>query len=459
MDLTRPRKSDTHTRLHKPEPGLEQPGSDHQGNMNMKKRGLFVLVCAGLVALTASTAFATGTGVSIGSRGKLHLKLGLTGSYDTNPAYTDSARAYGDMILNITPALNLFIPTQTIEFGLSGGVRYQRFFGMNDPPPAAGKPGGTTADFSNLAGDANVALVLFPQGAFTLALRNNFLRTEDPQASDITIDQARRFGLINNNAGLIASIKPGGGALQFDLAYSLVLSLMDNAANQYLNQTNHNAGMTATWRFFPRTAAILQVDTVFANFPNQGSLTSPTAAAPINFDTQGIAGLRAQVGLLGQISRKFRTRLMAGYGDTFNHDDPFRSAVASVELAYDFNTSSSLRAGYVRTFLPAGVYGYIGSDRPNLSFNYLLAEKLGFALGGALDFQNFADPPRIVATNIPGFGGSRSDMVIRANAGVDYAIINWLIVGVGYTNEFRNSNINAYDYSKHVGSLNINLVY
>ena len=204
---------------------------------------LFTLLFILPLAVMAQTP-----GLKVGE-GAIHPRISVGTAYGTNVnrAYKDH-NPVSDLILNFEPGIAVNIPSKNVKFLLNLAANYARYMGMKEPD---------TKDFSNLSARLLTDVVFFPNGPFSIVVNDSFVRSDDPASNSLN----QRFGNFYNRAGLLFDIKPGGGALSFQLGGGFKFLYYDNKNDvDYLNNQTVSAGVLIKWKFFPKTALILSAD-------------------------------------------------------------------------------------------------------------------------------------------------------------------------------------------------------
>jgi hypothetical protein len=250
--------------------------------------------------------------------------------------------------------------------------------------------------------------------------------------SDRTQNPAASLGLLSlyNNVRLAAPIHPGGRALEITPSVAWGIEFFDclapstnpgpnqcvNADAAKTNYSNVTLGLNAKWKFFPKTALVVDVSNDIRTYftPTGGSAASTM--------------FRAQAGLMGLISTYFNVTVLAGYAHDFAGTN-LNNVIGQAEVGYTPSDMVRLTAGYLRTALPVpGLTNYV-DDRPYLRATVgLWAGRLTLNAGASLDLLNYyyATPPR-------------TDYVVTGNAGATVVVLPWMDVGALYGLGFRSS--------------------
>jgi hypothetical protein len=254
-------------------------------------RCIKAVACALVVcALWPAAVEARGEGIKAGP-GRIHLGLDLDLVYDTNPTYRASD-PIGDLILRVRPGLTLDFPSDMVSFLFNARAGYDYYTGVVDS---------RTTELSSVVGEGGLTVGFNPKGVFAVFLEDHVTRTGDPRYTSLS----GKFDRTDNEAKLRLQIRPPGGALQFDVAYGFFLDWFDGfpAFNNYA----HRCYFSGKWKFFPKTALSLDFDADIRRYFHS------YADGSRNPDVNGI---RATLGLIGQITTSLAVIAKVGYGDT-----------------------------------------------------------------------------------------------------------------------------------------------
>jgi hypothetical protein len=399
---------------------------------------LFILGIAGVSA-------ARGIGIKAGE-GRLHPAIDLDFIYDTNPGYfaSDNTNLAGDLMLRIRPGITLSFPSSKVSFELSGKVGYDYYFGIDNE---------RTSDLSTVSGDADMRLGFNPDGRVSFFIEDNFSRTGDPRYTSL----AGRFDRTNNETKAHLQIKPGGGALMFDVAYGFFIDWFDETTvdSAAMSSYAHRIYFSGKWKFLPKTAVTVDFDSDLRRYPNSYSWGG---------DNVGVNAIRATVGLLGQITPTVNMTVKMGYGDTLLSDsyggDDYRSVIGQAEVAYRSGTTF-ISAGYVRSFQPVVMFVYFGQDRVYARYRQQLAGK--FTVTADLSFSWMTYGTAIQQETAD--QGDRSDGLVFGGLSFNYHIQDWAEVGLAYDVQARFSGWSqaqghgGVDYNKHIFTLHAGVDY
>jgi hypothetical protein len=406
------------------------------------------LVMTALLAVGAlglgSFAWARGEGIKAGS-GRLHFGADLELSFDSNPGYFPSGAANSafDLMLRARPLFSLDFPSEVVSFQLNGKVGYDYYFGLDNK---------RTSDLSTVSGDADLKLGINPNGQFSFFLIDTFSRSGDPRYTSL----AGRFDRTDNEVKAQFQIKPGGGALMFDLAYAFYLDWFDNTFDTARAVSNyaHRAFFSGKWKFLPKTALALDFDADIRRY--FGEYSDGTRNPDVN-------GIRATLGLIGQISPSISIVVKVGYGDslisssTYTGSD-YRSVVGQAEMTYQAATTM-FQLGYSRNFQPVVLFGYFGQDRFYLRFRQQLAGRFTLSADASLDLLDYG---QAAAAGVE----ARFDYFVSGGAAFEYHLLDWLSLALDYRFQALFSSFQqplagsgGVDYNQHMVTFRLGLDY
>ena len=378
------------------------------------------------VLLTAAplSAAADGNGLAVGETARLHASFETEARYDTLAALGGVGAAAnpvfnpGDLITHLRPGLRLDAPGSQLTF--TGGARldYAYFTGI----------GGPTRDLSFLGAFADANLDIGHGGPATFTIADHFSR------SDVTSNAALGLGTITDANGLEGklNLRPGGGALEFNLGYLFGLEAYelhspgnvgcpatqpscDGTKYGGFGSLTHRGLVDVRYRFLPKTALIVEGVWALRTYQSQAQ----------NIQT---APLRVSGGLLGLITEKVRVLLKAGYENSFAQSGAnFGGFVGQGEIGWEPRETTKFAAGLLRSIEPVSdTYGWYQDLRVYASASVLLAGRVLVTAGGNGDQLAFANRGRV-------------DLQVQGNGTVEYQFNRFLKAGTGVVLTLRDS--------------------
>ncbi|MCK6548435.1 hypothetical protein L6R52_21485 [Myxococcota bacterium] len=370
-----------------------------------------ILGCAAFTyALTVSaSAFAQSPtyGFPIGEKSRIHTNLDLGVGYDSNPDRRTTN--ISDWRALIRPGLDVNVPGSGLALDLGAHLAISQFFGVDQPSD--------TTFGGSVAAKLRLGRREAPVG---FQLENTLVRTPDylDESGTIAADE-RLYKQWNNQGKAVLALRPGGGALSFDVGYTNTMSFYDdNAQGQPLLpwSQRHGAMFDAKLRFLPKTAAVFHAD--FSFFSVDEEVGASKESTPYN----------VTLGLVGQVTPRISTHLAVGFGDTLTWDDGFFSAtdasnkrtlIATVEGTYDFTEASRLTIGYRRQVQPVIVLSNFRRDALFAQAQVAIGARLLTKLMAQYEFRNYGE-------------GDRDAQLLTGDARIEYWFFEFLQAALNY---------------------------
>lgn len=410
-----------------------------------------VIVAAGLAAYAAPVFAQQGgatTGFPIGEKSRIHTELSVGAAYDSNPLRNDAdlgQQPDPDGKLLVRPGLVVAVPGSSVRFGLGAHASFFQYFGLSDSPSRKN---------SQIGADANLDFALGSKSSVVgFSLSDTFVRTPSyfDQVGTVGADEVKLKQWANNGIARL-TLRPGGGALEFDLGYTNTLNLYDD-----LDQSmQHGAVFETRYKFLPKTAAVFHAD--FTVFDVLGDFENP------NVPTNPSTPYNITLGLVGQLTSRISVDLAAGFGDSLTwqgdlfsqlSDDNRRTFIANAAGRYEFSEGSFVGVGYSRRIIPIiQLDNYIAdAAKANLQLGF---GRLVVGLLAAYEHRNYATD-------------SRNANLFIGDARIAYWFFDFLSASVNYRVLLQAADENAAagagasifleDYVRHQAFLNINLRY
>jgi hypothetical protein len=432
--------------------------------------GAIVLATALLIAPAAASAqllikYNEGPGLKLGDAVVFHPGAAVQTSYDSNVFYNASDEGVKSAPL-INSIIHLDLSTlspqrmegqegkassQVVDFRLRFAGAYRAFISSNE----------NIKKQSNFDVDTGLNALFNPKGKVRFRVFDDFLRTITPQNTETTGSYIRDYDV----GGADLAIAPGGEMLTFKLGYQFTLDHWENKWSNGLSSFNpdfygHQFGLEAKWKFLPKTAAFLQVTEGINSRPDYliNNVKHPDSYP-----------LRVWAGLVGQLTYLMSVTVRAGYGNGFYQGvtgrasvGNFNNFVGGAEFAWQLTTTGKLKIGYDRNFYDSLWSDYYTDDRVYLGYDHMFFSRLILHLDGGYRYRQYEGLDAAV------WGvTSRNDNVVDAHAGVDYRILDWLYVGVGYDLWYDGTSARPSfggvadnpSYTKHVAWFKVDVSY
>lgn len=402
-----------------------------------------------VVGVDRAEAQANKLGFRVGEKSKLHTGLDVSALYDSNirrreddpntAAIDESANA-DDVRLIFRPSLKLEVPGRSVAFGLGLGATISQFLGTSaaNPDTQFGFDGSV---YFRLGSNKSVV-------SFVLENTPMLTPTILPELGTIGADEVL-FPAFTDAGRAYLTLRPGGGALEFDVGYENMFVIFDRGqgVGSPDDGFTHKAFIESRLKFLPKTALIFYAD--FGAFdpanPNR------------NANTLGANPFTAQIGLIGQITRSLSAEVRAGYAETLvwaldgaGEPDRFgstaptnqRTVVGLASLTWQIISTAQLAATYQRDLQPTVALSSFITDafrlRANWSIDRLVLGAYAEAQLRDFGFQvDLAAPGQMPTSDIERepfatlvFGGAKAE----------YYFLDWLVGGLNYRVMLQSSN-------------------
>jgi hypothetical protein len=392
-------------------------------------------------ALSPATAGAQGGGIDRGARegpgfkaGRLvlHPGLSLEGGYDSN-VFLQDVNQEDSFILRLTGYLDVATEgterqsqgetskaePQKIQFRGGLGASYYHYFIDRLP--------------DNLGGDAHFDLAYNPSPVFSLEVRDTFRRTVRPFSDPNTVDGTTfSYGFNHNNASLDLVGRSKSKVLEGRVGYTNALEFFDAEVYRYGNNMSHRVPASLSWRFFPTSALVYNVEYIRQNFTNPDQiLTSPTLLS----DNSRV---RSSISYNGALTERFSMTAMIGYSAGFYElASDFDGVIARVDARWRPRPTISLTAGYDRNIRPSFIGNFTTMNRLYANAGFTLAGALQLGLDAWVSFDKSGlaiSPDGTLLGNEP----YRQDIRVHAGIFGEYRFTAWLSLfgRVGYLADF-----------------------
>ncbi len=430
---------------------------------SIRKFEVAVLVAAVCLGTTASAQEGDGDsnantesklGLKIGE-GRLHPFFTVEGRFDSAAGYKQNPALqqvlFPEIVARFRPGILFDLDTSSTSVAFAGNAEYVWYTGA------------LTSDsykYSRFQADVSLDTAFNKDGPVEFQLGDQLVR------SDRTTNVAAPISLLSlyNDAHVAIPIHPGGGALEFAPKVNVSVELFepliqgnlvgctsdpkcDTTQVARMNYVNVRPGLAARWRFFPKTALMLD-----STVDVRGYIADPTGLvnrSPLLW--------KSQLGLVGLVTTKFSVTLLAGFGMDFRgvsaNGTGAMSFLGQIELGFLPSESFNIRLGGMRSLNPVPIYGTYADTRAYLTSRLnAWSNKFHFDLSGGFDYLTF-------------YGGSgRNDIVVSVTAGPKVDFTQWFAVGAGYTLSLRNSisgdvTAGLTQFIRHEALLNLTFQY
>lgn len=335
-----------------------------------------------------AAARAEGNGLLVGETARLHVGLDLEGRYDSLAAQGGIGQTRvpvvnpAELIAHLRPAVKLVAPGAELDFDARLLVDWSLYTGWISAQ---------TRELSWLGVEAGAGLLAGKSGPLSLQLDEAFSR------SDKSANPALGAGAITNRnvATARGSARPGGGAIEAGLGYSLAVETYElyrtptlgaglpctpsSTPGASCDSLTHAVSLDGRWRFLPKTAVVLDASWARRVYPGAGNVpTSP---------------LRVQAGLAGLVTQKVRVVLKAGYVNLFaDSGENFAGVAGLAEVSWSPTLTSKVTLAGQRTVEPVSdLYGWYDDWRASASGQIQLARRFELSGEGRIDALRYAN--------------------------------------------------------------------
>ena len=363
----------------------------------------------------------------------LHPGLALEGGYDSN-VFLQDVDQIDSFILRLTGYLDVATEgterqrqgetnkaePQKIQFRGGLGASYYHYF--------------TAPVGDNVGGDAHVDFAYNPSPVFSLQVRDMFRRTVRPFSDPNTADGTTiSYGMNHNIASLDLVGRSKSKVLEGRIGYTNALEFFDADVYRYGNNMTHRVPASLSWRFFPSSALVYDVEYARQNFTNPDQIAaSPTLLSDNN-------RVRNSIAYNGALTERFSLTAMIGYTAGFYElASDFDGVIARLDTRWQPRPTISLTAGYDRDIRPSFIGNFTTMNRlhANAEFTLSGALQLGLTAWVSFDKSGLALNPdgSLLDPNEP----YRQDIRVYAGIFGEYRFKAWLALfaQVGYLADF-----------------------
>jgi hypothetical protein len=359
----------------------------------------------------------------------LHPGVSVEGRYDSNALYGDASHQKGAGYLRIIGHIRLATPSgiraegrpesaanpRKINFGIKAAVAFRNYF--SEDPAVLGQ--------RDLEVSAGLGFNWNPGKLISLSLNDRYSRTVSARDQEGPETLARHV----NSFGAALGISPGGGRLSFRVGYSLGIDAYENDIYSYNNKLNHGFSLGAKWKVLPKTAIFLSANTSIVDYYD------PSGGPYVNVES---FPLRVSLGLNGLITPFLSLSASAGIGAGFYDTGPtYLSVIASVNASLILGPLATLTLGFNHGFSDSIFGNYYTDEHVHIAYNHVLFKRLIVHLSGNYRFRTYAGLPQINGITIA--STEFENHLASLSIAVDYKILGWIFVGLGYDLQIRST--------------------
>lgn len=321
--------------------------------------------------------------------------------------------------LNITPGFKLNLTEGGLfDFGLDAHVAWNQVFGDRIVREQSGVTAGV-----DLSASVN------KNGAVSFGIRDLFLRELFPPSSKSEVV----FSRIDNTAGVVLGVHPGGRALQGYLSYDFVRAWYSPADE--LQRMEHRLAFNGEWYFLPKTSAFIEAKFDLIQYDRESSYKEGDIRKQGDLYLHSNSHpLRVSTGVQGLITPRLSTRLMVGYGNSFHKANSFNNVIAAAQVRWRLGQpqdNNGLQLGYEYNFAEATVGQMYSYHRPYFGYTQgALENRLRWAASIGVNFRSFVDVP---ASSVVQFPKQLQDVFVEGSAHISYDIFRWWSLKAAYS--------------------------
>lgn len=398
-------------------------------------KSLTYLTAAFTVTLFAGPVLAAGPGVRAGDFA-IHVGGDVGVQHDDNFFRKSEASEVGppDAITSMAAGFKLSAENRTpnkVFFRLRGDVAFRKTLGA-DAETAADKRDGISGV------DQSLLLGLFPRSSFSVDL-NEKVRFTDTPAEPGALEGFERLGF---ELGPDLRFRPGAGdsrAFELRLGYRFMgvrfLSEDPGADSNGDEQQGasrhesdgHEVSFLTEWKFFPKTAAFVDVSYSVLDRPVQNAEAVPdgvtigTDMPDRNLDSNPF---RMELGVRGLVTQRLSATLSGGFVHTFNAErDSFVGGIGQARLEYIIEPTLKLEGGYEFDAKGSSFSNFYKLHNVFAGAELFLLSRVTISANVAYQIYDFTQ-------SNARYNLKREDPVLRAKAGVGYNLVDWLELAV-----------------------------
>lgn len=366
-------------------------------------------------------------------------RLSVEGRFDSNLYRRDEGEdPVGVGILRLQPGISLVnpdAPVVRVRLDVDGDFRF--YFADSDAANGQKEYGGTSA----------LDVQILPRGPLTIRLFDQFRRAlETRNYSTPQEIYNRTFNL----AGAQVLFRPGGGALEFGVEYAFAFDFFDEFTAG--DQRYHDFGFHTLWKFYPLTAAFVDVDFKLISYDEK--FLKPE----LGLTNIGSMPLRAVIGLNGQITTTLAVLVEAGWAEGLYDEGPsFSGPVGLARASWRVTPTTLLQLGYARDYEDSLYGNYYGEHRIFFSGEQRLFGWLGIKANAAfhfIDYAKFEPESPDYTVNEP----ERADQALELGVALRFDVARWVGFNLGYRFDalysdvevrLRGQVVDVYSYYRH----------
>lgn len=366
--------------------------------------------------LSGEGSIVEGPGVKLGEGLVLHPTVGLETGFVSNVFYEDAdvepsglLRVLAELHLATLSAQRLAAEApdgaqaDSGDFNFRAGLRveYDEYISGNDNVQAQ----------RDVAVDANVAGIVFPQGTWRFAFADNFRRDVRPT------NYESRGGVDRdvNHLRLFLTYQPEGRSISGTLRYQNTIDVFERDTHSFANRLQNHVGLRVNWQWLPVTRFF--ADASMGYYTGLGDDSDKVTSMP----------LRLMVGTSTAITVNTTINAIVGFGKGFYEEGAdYTNVVFGAEFGWRYSPLGRALLLYRFDFEDSINANFYRDHQIRFSLDQQIRE---FTLQAAVDvrFRRYEGlPPDIMATDV------RDDIIFAANLMGRYHFREWLAATLDY---------------------------
>ena len=347
-----------------------------------------------------------------------------------------------DMILHYSPSLRIKLDDSSKTVGFSVLFDYNHYLGLEDKK--------TSKKLSELDLKAILLGEFNKDGLVIFDFKDTLSRNSTPDGQELSgknrnLLNAFALGLAFKNVEDILY-----GKITFGVDVNYLEQSKDKESYKDYNYYSLLGDFFGRWKFLPKTAAFASIAVKYQDY-YESQIRDAAKAIPIN----------AFVGVMGQVSQHFSSKISAGYSVNIG-ENVHNDFNANAEVVFKYNDTGAV-LGYLRSMSPSAYYGYNASHKLYFNFKQKFAKYFLAALNFSYSYITFGENiayaqnddyvelsdgsyEKVVQDGTAGVTytmvlpkGNRKDHFIVFTPSLAYSILPWLGLKLNYTLEYKDT--------------------
>ncbi len=355
----------------------------------------------------------------------LHPAVGVQGHYDTN-LFNGNVQEYGNAPVSATsirirPSLSLqndLSSNTAFNFNSSGEGRVY----LSDNKNVTAQDG--------IGGAANLDLTFGQKKAISFSMFEHFNRVLRAQ----NWDTIASLNSNNNDVGGRIEFHPGDHPERRPFVIAAIGSFGIQRFEEFTagNANTLRTRLTGSWRFLPKTAALVDLGWDFMNYVDS---TSSTSLVKMGL-SQNSKPFRAKVGMAGALTKRVTVDVGGGWGLSMSEGpSTYSGYLASLAIGLRPAEATRVTVGYNHDFRTSFYGTYASFHRASISLLQRFGKIVDFK--GAFGYSYVTFGPYVPTIGVNGTplsvsAGTRHDNQLDATLSASFDVSRLLAVDLGY---------------------------